>query len=198
MDNVIENTNSIKQPEEWKPIPGYEGMYEISNWGRVKSYKWQKERILSPAKDGWGYYYVTLCKDSKVKHYKIHRLVAQAFVQNLNNLHEVNHIDELKQNNYSWNLEWCSRKYNISYGTRNQRISEKRISETKKIPVVKLDKDENLLAAYESIAEASRLTGIPSTSICYCCKHKYGFKSAKGYIFMYKDEYAATQTQQDQ
>ena len=188
MDKVIENTNSIKQPEEWKPIQGYEGLYEVSTWGRVKSHKWQKERILVPRQNSNGYYYVTLCKDGKIKTYQIHRLVTKEFIPNPSNLPEVNHKDEHKENNCVSNLEWCSRKYNNSYGTRLERISKR---------VVQLDKKGNLVDEYESIAETSRLTGISSINICYCCKHKKGYKSRGGFVFLYKDEYTASQTHQD-
>ena len=188
MDKVIENTNSMKQPEEWKLIPGYDGKYEVSDWGRVRSYKRQKERILSPGKDKNGYYQVSLCKDGKEKHCIIHRLVAEAFISNPNNLPEVNHKDEDKRNNHVTNLEWCSREYNLAYGTRVERIRK---------PVVQLDKQGNFVAEYSSMQEAFRVTGVNIASICSCCKHKR-YKSPGGYIFRYKDEYLQTQTHQDQ
>lgn len=198
MDKVIDNTNLMKQAEEWKPIPGYEGLYEISNWGRVKSHLYcnsQKtsERILVPEHTLNGYYRVTLCKDRKEKHYQVHRLVAQAFVPNHSNLTQVNHKDEDKVNNYFKNLEWCSQAYNNSYGTRLQRVFEK-LSK----PIVQLDKKGNFLKEYKSISEAARLTGISQSYLSIRCNHKKGHKSAKGFIFMFKDEYTATQTQQDQ
>lgn len=198
MNNVIENTNSIKQQEEWKPIPGYEGMYEISNWGRVKSYLYcnsQKtsERILVPEHTLNGYYRVTLCKDRKEKRYMIHRLVAQAFVPNPSSLTQVNHKDEDKVNNYFENLEWCDQSYNNSYGTRLQRVFEK-LSK----PIVQLDKKGNFLNEYKSIAEAARTTGISQSYLSNCCNHKYKHNLARGFIFMFKDEYTATQSKQDQ
>ena len=191
MIKVIENTNSIKQPEEWKSIPGYEGLYEVSNWGRIKSHLYCKsqktsERILSPG-NRRGYYYVELCKGGKVKKRSIHRLVAEAFIPNPSNLPEVNHKDENKENNYFWNLEWCDRSYNNSYGTRMERISKR---------VVQLDKSGNFVAEYKSIQEAARVTDIAHSSICKCCQRKKGFKSRGGFIWIYKDEYAATQTHQ--
>lgn len=192
MIKVIENTNSIKQPEEWRPISGYEGLYEVSNWGRVRSFKWNSNgRILSPC-NRRGYYYVELCKDRKEKRYHVHRLVATAFIPNPNNLPEVNHKDEDKGNNHVTNLEWCDRSYNIVYGTRTQRMVEKL-----SIPVVALDKNGNLVSEFESIREASRVTGIHQGSICGCCNHKYGYKSVKSFIFRYKDEYTANHTKHD-
>ena len=189
MTKVIENTNSMKQPEEWKPIPGYEGMYEVSSYGRVRSYKQQKERILSPGKDGSGYYFVNLCKDGKVKMCTIHRLVAEAFIPNPINFPVVNHKDETRTNNYFENLEWCTQAYNLAYGTRLQRVAEKH-----SIPVVQFDKNGNFVAEYKSIIEAARRTGIATTHICNCCQHKPGHYSAGGFIWIYKSEYLNTQT----
>ena len=191
MDNVIEHT--LKQ-EEWKPIPGYEGLYEVSNYGRVRSYKWSSNgKILSPCKDGSGYLFVILCKDGKAKkHCTIHRLVAEAFIPNPSNLPQVNHKDECKKNNYFGNLEWCTHKYNLSYGTRMERVVEKL-----SIPVVQLDKKGNFISEFESLREASRRTGIDDGSICRCCNHKPGYKSAGGFVWIYKDEYTASQIQQE-
>ena len=191
MDNVIEHT--LKQ-EEWKPIPGYEGLYEVSNYGRVRSYQLDSNgKILSTGKDGSGYCFVNLYKDGKAKkHCTVHRLVAEAFIPNPSNFPQVNHKDECKKNNYFGNLEWCSSAYNNSYGTRTRRIAEK-ISK----PVVQLEKKGNFIAEFESLREASRRTGIASISICSCCKHKPGYKSAGGFLWIYKDEYLNTQTQQE-
>lgn len=197
MDKVIENTNSMKQSEEWKPIPGFEGMYEVSTWGRVKSYLYSKryktsERILSPGKNNKGYYFVTLCKDNKKKKCTIHRLVAEAFIFNPSNFPQVNHKDEHKENNCVSNLEWCDCSYNNSYGTKLQRAAEK-CSKS----VVQLDKNGVFIAEYKSTQEASRVTSISQGNISSCCNHKYRHKSAGGFIWMYKDEYTA-QTNQDQ
>lgn len=193
MDKVIENTNTIKQPEEWKPIPGYDGMYEISNWGRVRSYQLDSNgRILSPKRDRYGYNTVNLYKDRKMKTIAIHRLVAEAFIPNPSGFPVVNHKDEHKENNCVSNLEWCTQKYNISYGTGLQRRAEK-LSK----PVVQFDKTGVFIAEYSSTQEASRVTDIAQSNICNCCNHKYGRNSAGGYIWIYKDEYTANQTKHD-
>ena len=190
MNNVIEHT--LKQ-EEWKPIPGYEGLYEISNYGRVRSYKRSsKGKILSPCKDGSGYLFVILCKDGKTKLRRMHRLVAEAFIPNPNNFPQVNHMDECKENNYFGNLEWCSPAYNISYGTRTRRMAEKNSK-----PVVQLDKKGNFISEFESLTEASKITDIVISSICCCCNHKPGYKLAGGFLWIYKDEYTASQIQQE-
>ena len=109
--------------EYWKPVVGYEGLYEVSNLGRVKSLKFGKERILKPQKDTSGYLCVTLCKNNNQCQFKVHRLVAEAFIPNPNNLPQTNHKDECKTNNIASNLEWCDRKYNVNYGTRTKRVA---------------------------------------------------------------------------
>ena len=113
--------------EEWRDIKGYEGLYQVSSLGRVKSLKDShdnyREKILKPG-NVRGYLHVNLYKDTKRKTYRIHRLVAEAFISNPNNYEEVNHKDEDKTNNCVSNLEWCTREYNMSYGTINKRISE--------------------------------------------------------------------------
>lgn len=121
--------------EEWRPIEGYEGLYEVSSYGRVRSldryvrtcyeaYKLQKGKILSPAKDKFGYLKVVLNCNGKHKTINVHRLVAEAFIPNPDNFPQVNHRDEDKTNNIVDNLEWCDAKYNISYGSRNIRRRE--------------------------------------------------------------------------
>ena len=112
--------------EEWRDIKEYEGKYQVSNLGRVKSLNYnntKKEKILK-SRNNRGYLCVTLYKEGKSKTCKVHRLVAQAFIENSNNYLEVNHKDENKTNNCVENLEWCTRKYNNSYGTRNKKASE--------------------------------------------------------------------------
>ena len=104
--------------EIWKDIKGYEGLYQISNKGRVKSLNYRrtgKEKILISSDDGKGYLCVKLCKNNKIKNHKIHRLVAQAFLPNPDNLPEVNHQDTNTSNNCVENLEWCTHAYNMHY-----------------------------------------------------------------------------------
>lgn len=128
--------------EIWKPIKGYEGLYEISNKGRVKSlaryYKafgYRKirieEKIMSPVESPQGYYQIGLSKEGAKKHVQIHRLVAQAFIPNPQNLPFINHKDENKKNNCIDNLEWCTPEYNVNYGSGIARAEETR--KTKKI-----------------------------------------------------------------
>lgn len=115
--------------EIWKDIKNYEGLYKVSNLGNVKSLPKKagrsnrKEKILNFNKNSKGYLRVELSKDKKRKQCLVHRLVAETFIPNYNNLPQINHKDENKENNYIDNLEWCDNKYNNNYGTRNQRLS---------------------------------------------------------------------------
>ena len=97
----------------WKPIIGYENLYKINNYGEVLSLR--SNKILKPNNNGIGYFIVQLCKNGERKNYLIHRLVAEHFLDNPNNLPEVNHKDEDKSNNFVNNLEWCKHKYNMNY-----------------------------------------------------------------------------------
>ena len=171
--------------ETWKSISGYEGLYEVSDLGRVKSLKYGKERILKPGGDTHGYLQVILCKDGHVKKFKVHRLVAEAFIQNPNNLDTVNHKDEVKTNNVASNLEWMSQKDNINYGTRNKRASETQINDKNKSKAVQMfDKSTGeLLSTFLSTREAERVTGIYHSSISKCCLGKR--KSSGGYIWCF-------------
>ena len=118
--------------EEWRDIKGYEGLYQISNLGRVKSLArdtnnqyCKVDKIIKANPNKWGYLNVNLYKKGKGKPFKVHRLVALHFIENPENLPEVNHKDENKSNNCVDNLEWCTSKDNCNHGTRNKRISEK-------------------------------------------------------------------------
>ena len=110
--------------ELWLPIKGYEGLYEVSNTGYVRSIR-RNNKLLKYNSTSYGYKRVGLYKDGKQKFHTIHRLVAEAFIPNDNLLPEINHIDGDKQNNHVDNLEYCTAKYNINHGTHNKRVSEK-------------------------------------------------------------------------
>lgn len=122
------------QKEIWKDIQGYEGKYQVSSCGRVKSLprktknQYGKEEIIIKQRtDKDGYKRINLYKNGKRKTYLVHYLVAETFLENTNNYSEINHIDECKQNNFVENLEFCTHEYNINYGTRNKRQSKSRI-----------------------------------------------------------------------
>lgn len=161
--------------EEWRDIKGYEGIYQISNKGRVKSLgnnKTRKEKILRPGKRK-GYFYISLCKKGeKPKYFDIHRLVAQAFLPNPDNLPVVNHKDENKLNNNVENLEWCTYQYNNTYGTRNKKI-------------ICVETNEIFNGSKDVINRMFDGKGHCST-ISKCCLGKR--KSAFGYHFKYIEE----------
>jgi len=161
--------------EIWKPVVGYEGLYEISNLGKVKSLKYGKERILKSSKNKVGYLMVSLFKDGKHKIYKVHRLVASAFIPN-NDLFktEVNHKDENKENNNIENLEWCTHKYNINYGTRIEKISKQ---------VNQYDLAGNFIQSFQSTMEIERQLGFDNNHISECCNGKR--KTAYGFLWEY-------------
>ena len=117
--------------EEWRPIEGYEGLYEVSNTGQVRSLDrydnrncFRKGKVLSPIKDTDDYLKVNLYCNGKNKKCLVHRLVALTFIPNPDGLPQVNHKDEDKTNNSVDNLEWCTEKYNCNYGSRNIRRRE--------------------------------------------------------------------------
>lgn len=147
--------------EIWKDIKGYEGLYQISSHGRVKSFLRYK-KILKPILKTDGYLCVNLCKP--LKKFSIHRLVAEAFIPNPDNLPQVNHKDEDKTNNHVVNLEWCTQLYNINYGSRNKRAIE---SLSKKVYQYTLNGE--FVKEWESIRECGR-NGFNKGAICICCK----------------------------
>lgn len=167
--------------EIWKNLPDYDGIYQISNYGRVKSlYNYRKGNILTP-RIKKGYYVVGLRKNGIRKWHLIHRLVASAFIMNENNYPQVNHKDENKLNNCVDNLEWCSASYNNSYGTRL-----KRVSNTNKLrkEVYKYDKNGNLLEKYSSVKDAALKNHHSISTISEYCRN---ILQCKDYIFTYKE-----------
>ena len=134
--------------EVWKDVVNYEGLYQVSNLGRVKGVK--SQRILKASNSGnCGYEKVGIFKNGKVKYMSTHRLVAIAFIPNPDNLPQVNHKDEVKTNNFVENLEFCTNIYNMNYGTIQQRKGN---SNGK--PVIQKTLDGKTIATYNSIKEA--------------------------------------------
>ena len=163
--------------EIWKNI---DKRYSISNMGHVKSNYANKEKILKPYLNRNGYLMVDIRSRNKRKSESVHRLVANAFLPNPDNLPEVNHKDEDKTNNCVDNLEWCDRKYNCNYGTRNIRKAE-----GCKKKIYSVDKSNNKLH-YNSVIEASELSGIPRSNISKVLSNNYPHKTAGGFQWFYE------------
>ena len=161
-----------QEKEIWRPVVGYEGLYEVSNFGRVRSidrivpYKnggvqFKRRKILSQKTDKDGYKHVTLCVNNKLKTYMVHRLVAIAFIPNPLNLPQVNHKDENRTNNYVGNLEWCDAYYNRNYGTCPSKFNTEIICDG---------------VHFASLKECMRYLGIKSTTqIKYAVEHNTKF-----------------------
>lgn len=182
--------------EIWKDIKGYEGIYQVSNKGNVKSlkrivktwnaYKTLYDRLLKAYTSKNGYLHVVLRKDNVAKNYNVHRLVAEAFIPNTENKSQVNHIDEDKTNNCVYNLEWCTPKENINYGNSlkkrayTQRITGCQInnkSTSKKIRCIQTNK------VFPSIREACRTFNLDASTVSKVCKGKK--RATKGWSFCY-------------
>lgn len=162
--------------EIWKNIKEYEGLYQISNFGNVKSIR--SNKILKVNKSN-EYDMVTLFKNGKRKFLYIHRLVAENFIKNPNKLECVNHKDENKKNNEITNLEWCSKKYNCNYGKRNEKVSKS----LSKYKIIQKDKNGRVIKIWENIWELEHNTKYKKQSIRSCCQNKW--KYAYGYKWEY-------------
>lgn len=179
--------------EIWKDIVGYEGLYQASNLGNIKSITHirkngknenrlctTKGKMLKPGIDSNGYMLVVLSKKGKTKSYRVHRLIALTFIKNNAKCKCINHKDENKLNNQVDNLEWCTHRYNNNYGTKGKRISQKN-----SIKVNQYDLKGNFIKQWNSMTEAEKKLNIKraATNICACCKNKV--KSAYGYKWEY-------------
>ena len=181
--------------EEWRDVPNYEGLYQVSNLGRVRSMSHEVRTakhgtglrmtdgiILSPFKSSHGYLFVGLNKNNQNKKFSIHRLVAMAFIPNPNNYPCVNHKDEVKDNNVVSNLEWCDKSYNALYGS-----CQEKLRKYKNQPVKIYDKKTNkFVAEFESMKIAMEKTGVHTVTISQVCRGIR--KSAGGYIWRYAEK----------
>ena len=174
--------------EVWKDIEGYEGLYRISNKGRVKSLarpnnsgRNTRTDFIMSLGNTHGYVSVVLCKDSKTKSFLVHRLVAKAFIENPNNYPCINHKDENKTNNNADNLEWCTVKYNNNYGTAKARSGLKHGKR-----VVQYDLAGNEIRRWNTSAEACRFYGVTRCMVSSAC---LGItKTACGYKWRYEND----------
>lgn len=163
--------------EIWKDIVGYEGLYQVSNNGLVRSFYFGKIRILKPTINKSGYYQVSLKKDGVGKSHLVHRLVATSFIENNDNLPMVNHKDEDRLNNNVDNLEWCTNKYNVNYGNRNKKLSES-LSKS----VIGVNRISGHIIFSESIITLNKV-GFDGSCISKCCIGKR--ETHKGYYWRY-------------
>lgn len=177
--------------EYWKPIEGYEGFYEVSNYGRIKSLidcnGKPRELILKPCYNKLRYASVFLCKHGYMKRKQIHRIVAQAFIPNPLNYPIINHKDENPSNNKADNLEWCTQKYNINYGNRNAKcLNSLKNSKTVKTPrkLLCFSLSDEFICEYDSIHEAARAINGSIGLICLAAQGKR--RIANGYKWEYK------------
>lgn len=181
--------------EIWKDIPNYEGFYQISNLGRVKSLdlfvntrnnnkRKRKGKILKQHNNGHGYLYVVLSKNNKQKRFYVHRLVANVFILNHNNLPEVNHKDENSLNNNVFNLEWCTSKYNANYGKRNEKMKNTKIKLYGK-KVARYGNNNSMIDKMY-MSEAISFDGVYYANLRKCCLGLQ--KTAGGFRWRYVDE----------
>ena len=176
----------------------YEGLYKVSNLGRILSLNYRrtgKAELMKPAEDTNGYLKVTLCKNKKEKNCLVHRLVVETFLENPENKPQVNHKDEDKTNNFVFlnedgsvdkeksNLEWCWCKDNINHGTHNERISKTMTNGKTSKPVLQLSLSGDFIREWPSVAECGR-NGFDISNVCKCCNGER--KTHKGFRWKYK------------
>lgn len=177
--------------EIWKDIAGYEGFYQISNLGRIRSLdryanvcgggkRLVKGQIIKPVICVNGYYEAHLRRYGIREVMLLHRVVAETFLDNPMNYPEVNHKDENPANNRADNLEWCTPKYNANYGTRNHRVL---LCQDFK-PVIQFDKEGNFVKRWDSMGSACREVGADISSMIRVCKGKQ--KTCKGFKWEYE------------
>lgn len=183
----------------WKPISGFEGLYEVSNHGDVRSltryikhdYFMQKRKgmTIRQSTSKTGYKRVTLTKNGKPHYFNVHRLVAQAFIPNPNNFSQVNHKNENKNDNRVGNLEWCTQAYNNAYGTRMKRVIEaNKIAQASK-PVCQYNDAGEIVHKWRSLREIERETKFSRKHVADCCKGKV--KTAYGFTWKFDTTGAA-------
>lgn len=176
--------------EQWKDIEGFEGIYKVSTFGRIKSLRRicrantcgkreVYEKILSACKSKNGYLTVVLCNKGKKRSLAVHRIVAKTFIKNFGNKKEVNHKDENKTNNRIDNLEWCDRVYNSTYGSS---IEKSAIKKYKPVDIIE-EKSGKVLKSFISIKSAAEETGISNKNISSACNKNR--RSAGGYCWRF-------------
>lgn len=172
--------------EMWLPVPAYEGLYEVSNLGRVRSLPRFGTNGKCVSVDLCrGYQRVNLWKNGVLTHKLVHRLVAEAFIPNPENKSQVNHIDGNKRNNNVCNLEWVTASENQIHARMNGLNPCVRNNSIHSKPVEMYSQEGELIKVFPSAGEAERQTKISHCHISRCCAGKYGFKTAGGYVWKY-------------
>lgn len=188
---IARRLSLIVSKEVWKDVLGYEGLYKVSDLGNIISLPRKgtikTEKLLKPKIDKDGYLCVTLYKNNTRKSYHVHRIVAMSFINNYDNLPQVNHIDGNKQNNNINNLEWCTNQENIQHaweiGLKKRRYGK---DNDKSKTVYQYSNELELINIYESTRDAERKTGFNHSHIAKCCNNKY--KTVGGYKWSYVNE----------
>ena len=163
-------------------MAGYEGLYQVSNLGRVKSLNYnhtKTERVMKPGVTDLGYCFVELCKNGVNKTIGIHRLVGMAFIPNPMNLPIINHKDCNPLNNVVYNLEWCSYLYNNNYADHAAKISTAKCK-----PVLQYDREGNFIKEYPSIKAVGELYGYNVNNISSVCRGER--QTAHNYVWRFK------------
>lgn len=169
--------------EQWKDIKGYEGLYQVSNMGVIRSLYTGK--ILKAKKETNGYMRVKLYKDGKGKSHTVHRIVAEHFIPNPYNLPQVNHKNEIKTDNRVENLEWCDAKYNLSYNNGQRKRADKNTNGKCSKIVLQYTLDGVFIAEYPSTHEVQRQLGYYNGHISECCRGER--KQRFGFVWRYKE-----------
>ena len=173
-------------PVRWQPVLGYEGLYEVNQFGQIRNKDGQIMRQRLKKAKYTVYKKVSLYKDGKYKHLYVHRIVAQAFIPNPQGFELINHKDEDGTNNAVDNLEWCDRSYNATYGTSPKKISKafKGRESEKRIAVYATNKSGDFAGEWDSITEAAKDVGCSTSEISGALKGKR--KTVKGLIWNYR------------
>lgn len=190
--------NMSKTVEEWRDIEGYEGLYQVSDWGRVRSLNYHRQGVTKIMKPQLrcGYYRIQLKKDKVSSNKSIHKLVAKAFIPNIENKPIIDHIDGNSKNNVAWNLRWCTQLENnnfeihinnLSKGQKGRKHSSDSIEKKRKSLYKNIDQissiDGEIIASYNGAKNAAKSTNTNYQTLSNCCNGRC--KTANGFIWKY-------------